>query len=113
MAAREVSDGTRTVERWTNEGTAGYYTGNPLARQRALTTAEAADLAAMDAGNTQASNRSTLTDRATTALTTNVAFLGLASPTNAQTLAQVQTLTKECSALIRLLLNQLDSIVGS
>ena len=27
MASREVASNNRTVERWTNEGTAGYYSG--------------------------------------------------------------------------------------
>ena len=47
------------------------------------------------------------------ALAANATFLALAVPTNAQTLAQVQTLTKECSALIRLLLQQFDSVAGT
>lgn len=42
--------------------------------------------------------------RARQAIVDNQAFLALASPTNAQTLAQVKRLTRECSALIRLLL---------
>lgn len=45
-----------------------------------------------------------LHDRARTALTANAAFLALTTPTTAQTLAQVKRLTRECSALIRLLI---------
>ena len=40
--------------------------------------------------------------RARQALVDNAAFLALASPTNAQVLAQTKRLTRECSALIRL-----------
>jgi hypothetical protein len=63
--------------------------------------------------NTPAANSATLQARAQLALDANATFLALASPTNAQTLAQVQTLTKECNGLIRLLLNLLDSTTGT
>lgn len=58
-------------------------------------------------------NAASLRDRAAQALAANAAFLALASPTNAQVLAQVQRLTKECSALIRLGQNLLDTTDGT
>lgn len=58
-------------------------------------------------------NLAALQSRASAALAVNATFLGIASPTNAQTLAQVKVLTKECSALIRLLLGLLDSTDGT
>lgn len=54
-------------------------------------------------------NAATLTSRATTALTANTTFLAVTAPSNVQVAAQVALLTQECSALIRLLLHQLDS----
>lgn len=58
-------------------------------------------------------NRATLRERTKQALAANATFLALASPTNAQTLAQVRALTRECTALISLLLNHVDDISGT
>lgn len=58
-------------------------------------------------------NASVLIYRARQALAVNDTFLALGSPTNAQTLAQVQRLTRECSALIRLAIGVADSIAGT
>ena len=60
----------------------------------------AAELAA----ETQATNTGTLEGKARQALTVNANFLALAAPTQAQTLAQVRALTRETTALIKLLL---------
>lgn len=65
---------------------------------------------------TAPSVRFDLHDRARQALTANAAFLAIASPSTAQTLAQVKRLTRENSALIRLLLaidGAPDLLVGS
>jgi len=58
-------------------------------------------------------NADTLRDRAAQAIAANQTFLGLASPTNPQTVAQVQRLTRECTALIRLMLGLLDDTTGT
>lgn len=69
--------------------------------QRPMTAPELANVTA----NT---NRTTIQTQAATALANNRTYLALASPTNAQTLAQVKALTRQNNGLIRLLLNQLD-----
>lgn len=62
---------------------------------------------------TDQTRKTSIETAARQALTVNDAFLAIATPTNPQVAAQVQRLTKECSALIRLLLQQLDSTAGT
>jgi hypothetical protein len=58
-------------------------------------------------------NGLTLQQRAQAALARNAAYLALPTPTLVDQAAQVALLTRECSALIRLLLNALDSVGGT
>lgn len=55
-------------------------------------------------------NLRTLEGRVPDALAANTTFLGRATPSNAQVLAQVQLLTREVNALIRILWARLDNI---
>jgi hypothetical protein len=55
---------------------------------------------------TEQVNQETLMERAVAAMTSNADFLALASPTNAQAVAQVQSLTRQVNAIIRLLVVQ-------
>jgi hypothetical protein len=58
-------------------------------------------------------NRDAIRDRARSALATNATFLAITSPTNAQNATQIKALTRECSALIRLLLSLTDTTDGT
>jgi hypothetical protein len=72
---------------------------------------------ALAAGHTYptvlATNEQTLRTRALTALAANATYLALSPPTTAQAVAQVERLTRECSGLIRLALNLVDSLDGT
>ena len=78
------------------------------AAQRAIDEAQA--LADAQVRELVEGNRATLTDRAVTALQGNRDFLDLAAPSQADALAQVKALTRQNTAVIRLLLGLLDEV---
>lgn len=64
-------------------------------------TVRAKTQAELDA-TTSTTSEAALLAKAATALTTNATFLAIGSPSNAQAVAQVQALTRQVNALIRL-----------
>ena len=72
-----------------------------------------AAVAASVAEVTATLNLADLLAKAATAQTTNATFLAIASPTNAQTLAQVKALTRQVTVLIKLATDDLASTSGT
>jgi len=68
-----------------------------------------AELDAVTANTTAA----TITTQATTAIGVNRTFLALATPTNAQVVAQVRALTRQNNGIIRLLVNRVSLADGT
>lgn len=54
-----------------------------------------------------------LNTKARAALTANATYQAIGAPSVAQNTAQIQSLTKQCNGIIRLLLGQLDSTTGT
>lgn len=60
-----------------------------------------------------ATNLVALLNKAQVALANNLAYLAIPSPTQAQAIAQVQALTQQVDAIIRIILSQTDSTQGT
>lgn len=98
-------DTTRTYTAWDASGVQ-TSTRPYTAAENAAADASAAALAA-------STNLATLQQRAQNALTNNATYLAIASPTQAQAVAQVGKLTRQMNALIRITINQLQDISDS
>ena len=68
---------------------------------RAYTTAENADADARATAATRATNLQKIYAAMTNARANNMTFLGIASPTNAQIVSQVQALTRQNNGIMR------------
>lgn len=84
----------------------------PLTAQQQAAV-EAAALAANADPNAPWRARDTIAERAAAALTANDAYLAIANPSQAQAIAQVRVLTRECSGVIRLLLDRTETTDGT
>lgn len=101
---------TQTVDCSTGAVTLVPLTAEQLAARQAEATA-AQQAEATEA--TRTANGATIGAKLDTALANNATYLALASPTAAQTTAQVKALTRQVSALIRLERRNLDDTAGT
>jgi hypothetical protein len=83
---------------------AGAQTGT-----RPFTSAENTRADAVAAAAAAGANRVTIESQVAAAITANKAYVALASPTNAQTTAQVKALSRQLNGVMRLLTGQLDA----
>lgn len=103
---RERRDDTARVFR-------AYDTAGVETQTLAYDAVENADADQRAIAARDAANGTTLRDKARQAIAVNDTFLALPAPTNAQVLLQVQRLTRENTALIRLVIGALDSTSGT
>jgi hypothetical protein len=98
-------------EKWDDVARA-YTAWNAAGAQtstRAYTAAENAAADAEAARRIGTSNKVTIESQVAAAITANKAYVALASPTNAQTTAQVKALSRQVNGVMRLLTGQLDA----
>lgn len=108
-AAANTAAGEQMFVRGVPESAPTHYVAGwaniPAGKRAAILAAGAVEHDSFDdalAANGIASEK-TIRDKIVKALTTNANYLAIGTPTNAQVAAQVNRLTRECSAIIRLL----------
>lgn len=114
MSAQVFADGV--LREWWDDETRTYRAFDAAGVEtlsRAYTADENQVADARAAQEARDTNERDLRDKAAQAIALNDAFLALASPSNAQVVAQVQRLTREATALIRLTVRALDSTSGT
>lgn len=106
----------KLTDQW-DDNTSTYTTYEPTTglqiTSRAYTADETAAAQVRAKLATANANLANVQSKANTALTNNQTYLGIASPTNAQNAAQVQALTKQMDAVIRILMQLLDTTAGT
>jgi hypothetical protein len=95
------------IDAQTGERTERDFTPEEIAQREADAIVHAAQRAALEVTET---NRTTLTDRAAAALAVNRAYIANPAPTTAESIAQVKALTRQNTAVIRLLLGLLEEV---
>lgn len=101
------------AEEWTATTYTRWSVAGAVLETRPLTAVESNLLTAQDTAETQRLNEVTLRDKARQAIASNDAFLADPSPSNQQVITQVQRLTRQNTALIRLVVGALDSTDGT
>jgi hypothetical protein len=100
----KVIDGNGITRQWWDDATRTYHEYDEASVEtltRAYATQENADADARTAAATRATNLQKIYAAMTNARANNTTFLGIASPTNAQVVAQVQALTRQNNGLMR------------
>lgn len=112
----KVIDSSGITRQWWDDATRTYHEYDAAGVEtlaRPYTTEENADADTRATEATEATNESTLIDKARTALTNNANFLAIASPTTAQAVTQVKALTRQVNALIKLKIRDLMDTSGT
>lgn len=101
---------------WEDDGSRFVYVYGADGKETSRTPYTAAQNAAADTAAAEATagvNEQTLRDRARAAMTGNATYLGRSSPTAAQNTAQIQALTRQVNALIKLEVRDLNATDGT